>query len=228
MQDLLTKYFNDRMSGLESKKEIGPVITISREYGCWATRIAELLAEEINTKYLKEQNKKWKAISKHILNDVAQLLNRDPQTIAHIFGAKDRGLLTDIIDSFSPETYSSDDNIIRTISNVVKSFGEQGNTIIVGRASSVLLRHIPQTIHVKLVSPFEKRVERIKTRFNISEKEAAQQIKTVDERRARFMSFYDGNKPDDELFDIVLNREFLKEKEIVSLIIDLAKFRGII
>lgn len=228
MESLLLKYFNERMQGQSENKEPGPVITISREYGCWGSRIAELVCEHINSIYLKDTTKKWKPVDRHILSKVSQQMNRDPHSVAHVFGAKDKGLLADIVDSFSSSSYTSDDNIKRTISNVVKSFSEQGNTIIVGRAGCVLAKHIPKSIHIKLTSPFEKRVARIEKRFSISNKEARKQVEEIDKKRKHFMAFFDGNKPDDELFDIVLNREFLKEPEIVSLIIDLAKMRKLI
>lgn len=227
MESLLLKYFNERMSGKDEKKDLGPVITISREYGCWGSRIAELVAEEINSKYLNKTEKKWKTVDKHILSQVSKQMNRDPHSISHVFGAKEKGLLADIVDSFSPGSYSSDDNIRRTISNVVKSFSEQGNTIIVGRAGCVLANHIPKSIHIRLSAPFEKRVARIKTRFDISDKEAKAQVLDIDKKRNHFMSYFDGDKSDDELFDMVLNREFLKEPEIVSLILDLAEIRGL-
>lgn len=229
MESLFLKYFNERMTGKKSEPtKIGPVITISREYGCWATKIAELVADEINTNHLQHAERKWKVIDKDILSHVSKQMNRDPQAISHIFGAKEKDMLTDILDSFTSTSYSSDDNIRRTISNVVRSFSEQGNTIIVGRAGCVLANHIPNSLHVRIVGPFHKRVERIQKRFSISEKEARHMVEDVDKKRKHFMALFKADKPDEELFDIVLNREFLKEKEMVHIIIELAKMRSLI
>nr|MDA3822587.1 hypothetical protein [Bacteroidales bacterium] len=54
----------------------GPVVTISRELGCPAKRVACKLSEELNKiKSKKAKDHKWRWISKEILNESAKALN---------------------------------------------------------------------------------------------------------------------------------------------------------
>ncbi len=53
----------------------GPVITISREYGCHGKRIAEKLADILTAKSKASgENKQWRWISKEILEQSAKEL----------------------------------------------------------------------------------------------------------------------------------------------------------
>ena len=79
---------------------------------------------------------------------------------------------------------------------------------------------------MRLIAPFDWRVARIQERFKLSELAAKKQVIENDEKRKNFMSFFKGgDKPQSELFDLILNRSKMSEDEIVKLIIALAKAR---
>lgn len=236
MENIFLKYMNERLcEEHDEEKEPGPVITISREFGCYATRIAELVSERLSM--VSHANKKaerhclcaeWHCLSNEILLEAANKLEVDPVKISHFFGADEKNFFGDLVDSFSTKKYASDSNIKMTITNVVKSYAEQGNVIIIGRAGCVIAHHIPKSLHVKIVAPFEWRVRRIQEHFNISELAAKKQTAESDEKRKTFMRFFRGDKPDSELFDIVLNRAKMTEEEIVTVVELLAKARHMV
>lgn len=208
--------------------EIGPVITISREYGCYAEEIAEELAERLNKEYVKN-GPKWDTISNEVLEHSANLLKVEPEEISHIFGANEKTLVQDIVDAFTDhKKYASDTAIKKAIGKVVKCFAEKGHNIIVGRAGYIIAEHIPKAVHVKIIAPKQIRVKEIQERFKISRQEAIKKVDDIDKKREKFMSFYQGNKSDSEVFDLILNKSRLKIKSIVSLIVQLAKMRGVV
>ncbi len=209
------------------KRELGPVITISREYGCYGSEIALLLANKIN-ETIQSETEQWVFVSHQVLHEAAKTLDVEPQEIIHIFGAEEKSLLNDMFSSFSADKYISDSQIKRILAQVVRSYSEQGKAIIVGRAGCVVAKHIPKAIHVRIHAPFDWRVEQIKKRFNISNREAATKVKNTDKRRDGFMKFYKGNKPDSELFDLILNRSTLTSQQIVEQIYLLAQLKGLL
>ena len=80
----LSRYAFERL--LEREKRIarpGPVITISREYGCPSKLIAAMLTDLINEKYARKN--KWHWISKEILEETARKLGLTPREIKYIF-----------------------------------------------------------------------------------------------------------------------------------------------
>ncbi len=226
MENLFLKY----MSGLHKeadkepeKKELGPVITLSRQYGCYGSEIAQMICDAIN-KLIEEE--KWQVVSKEVLEDAAKKLKVDPNDISHIFGAEEKGFLTDLRESFR-NNYTSDSQIKRAISRVVKAYAEGGECVIVGRAGCVISKHIKKALHVRLFAPFNYRVAQIQKRFSIDEKSAQKQVADIDKKRQVFMSFFSGNKPDTELFDAIFNRATLSNQQIVAQIIELAQFRNL-
>ena len=230
MENLFLHYMEQHaIRKSESKsRELGPVITISREYGCYGSEIGDLLEKKLNQK--KQPNNTsscWVFVSHQVLCDAAKTLDVEPSEITHIFGAEEKSILGDLVSIFSSDKYISDTQIKRTIAQVVRSYAEQGNAIIVGRAGCIIAKHIKKSLHVKLTAPFNWRVNTIKKRFGISQVDAIDKVKETDKRRETFMEFFRGNKPDSELFDLVLNRSTLSTEEIADQIVFAAQKRGL-
>ncbi len=227
MENVFLKYMSQRLENEQGQTgEPGPVITISREYGCYASRIGKLITEKINN-HIKNDRKSrpWQIISKEVLEDAARKLDIDPKKIAHIFGAAEKRFMHDLVDSFSAKKYASDANIKRMIKLVVTSYAEMGNVVIIGRAGCIFARHIERSAHFKLAAPYEWRVQRIMERFSIEPPKARKNVDENDERRKNFMAFFKGNKPDCELFDMVFNRSTMTEEEIVETIFLIGQHR---
>lgn len=72
------------------------------------------------------------------------------------------------------------------------------------------------------------RIKRIAEKFRLNRKDAAAQVKQVDESRKLFMDFFAGSKPEMEYYDIIINRARFHKENIVSIIYDMAEYRGII
>lgn len=227
MENLFLHYMHERVrrEEEETKPEPGPVITISREYGCYGSEIGEKLAEKLNAEKNITKDKEWVFVSHQVLHDASEALEAKPNEISHIFGAEQKNMFGDLVSLFSKDKYISDIQIKRTIAQIVRSYSEQGNAIIIGRAGCVLAKHIARSVHVRLIAPHTWRVNVIKKRFNITTNEATNLVNETDKRRETFMEFYRGNKPDSELFDLILNRSKLTNDEIVEQIFTLAKTR---
>ena len=208
----------------------GPVITISREYGCYGEEVAEELAKKLTElNQQKKEKRVWASVSSEILEEAAKLLEVESSDITHIFGAEEKGLFKDVLRAFKDyDKYTSDVSIKRTLANVVRSYARRGNSIIVGRAGCVLVRPIiERAVHVRLVAPYHWRVKRIQERLDMTKRQALKHVNNVDKKRIKFMDFYKGNKPDSELFDLVLNRSHLSTEEIVEHISLLAKQKNL-
>lgn len=227
MKDLLLEYMS-HFPQEKTKDSVhqGPVITISREYGCYGTGLANELAHRINSEFAPE--KQWKTIDRHILSHVSNTLHTDPSDISHVFGAEQRGFLADIIESFSPKKYASDHRVIATIKKVVRHFAEEGNKIIVGRAGCVIGAHIPRSLHIRLIASYDDRLKSVMAHKGLDEKEARKEIDVISKKRNDFMSFFHGNKPDSEQFDVVFNMSRLDNKTIINCIIEMAKAKNIV
>ena len=224
MENVFVKYLSEKVKKEKAKDyEQGPVITISRQFGCFATDLAGKLAKKINSKSFIP----WSYLTKEILEESAEKLDVSVHEIAHIFGASEKSFLSDIMLSFSTKSYVSDSLIKKTIQSIVRIYAEHGNCIIVGRAGCIIAKDIKKSLHVRLIAPAEYRKSIVKSLFKMSDDEAYHSVIETDKKRDLFMSFFKGDLPDDEVFDLILNRSKLNDKEIVNTIIALAEQRGL-
>lgn len=224
--DYFKKYFlKQGFDDSQSSNLLGPVITINRDFGCYSSRIADMLSDKLNE--ISTAGQPWRWLSNEILTEAAHSLEVDPSQIAHIFGAEEKPFIHDIIESLSSKKYVCDANIKKTIVRVVRKYAEKGNVIIVGRAGCVITSNIERALHVKFIAPLEWRVKCIQERLQLSEADAIKKVNEVDERRRVFLSFYGGDKPDGDLYDLVYNRAKMSEEEIVDNIVNTVKYRNL-
>jgi len=231
MENLFLHYMRERVRREEEEveRELGPVITISREYGCYGSEIAVKLADKINQENNEtDARNEWIFVSHQVLHDASESLEKEPHEISHIFGAEEKNVFGDLVSIFSKDKYISDMQIKRTIAQIVRSYSEQGHSIIVGRAGCVIARHIKKSLHVRLMAPFNWRANVIKNRFDLSTSAALDKVKETDKRRETFMEFFRGNKPDSELFDLEFNRATIPTDLIVDQIYRVAKHKELI
>ena len=226
----LIKYMSERLKNdITKEKEPGPVITISREFGCPAKRIAEKLAESLTRKmYVKGTNIEWKYITKEVMSESAKELDLDPSKIQYVFEFKQKGLIDDIIAAQSTKYYKSDRKIRNTIGRVVRNMGCEGHVVIVGRGGVAITRDIPKSLHVNLEAPLEWRVLRASAKFNMELEEAEKYTQDVDRKRKLFRDYFEGKNTDYTRFDLTFNCMTLSINEIVNIILKAAEVRKLV
>lgn len=230
MTNVLLKYLEERYKyhiPNKEKSSIGPVITISRDFGCPANLCATDLAE-ILSKIDGDDKEPWKVISKEILEQAAKELGLTPEKIEFIFKFEKRSAVDEILESLSSKYYKSERKIKNTIRDVIRSIGEQGRVIIVGRGGSSILRDIPNSLHIKLISPIDYRVEGVSRRHEISYSEAKKLTIEMDKKRAQLRNELAGHTIEDRDYDIIFNTMIMKPDEIVELIAKAAGIKGIV
>ena len=228
--NILLKYLEDRHKEPDLKNEKpkpGPVITISRYFGCPANLCATDLAE-ILTEMDTKSDEPWKVISKEILEQAAKELGLTPEKIEYIFKFEKRSSIDDILEALSIKYYKSDRRIRNVISEVIRTFGEKGRVIIVGRAGVAILRDIPNSLHVKLIAPLDFRVKGVSKRHQISYTAAKKLTLDMDKKRSQLRAEFAGKKMDLVNYDLIFSCQTLESDEIVKLVAKAAKIKGLV
>jgi len=230
MTNILLKYLEERLRTTKQPKpkaDSGPVITISRDFGCPANLVASDLAE-ILTKRGDPSKDPWKVITKEILDNSAKELGLEPEKIEYIFKFEKRSMFDEIIEAFSSKYYKSERKIRNTIRDVIYDFGEKGRAIIVGRAGSTILHDIPNSLHVRLIAPLEYRIEGVCKRHQLSHRAARNLTMDMDKKRAQLRNDFAGKRILDVDYDLVLNSQTLSSEEIVKIIEKAAELKKLI
>lgn len=233
MENRLFDYMNRRLSGEVipeiSKKEPGPVITISRQTGCGARGIAFAICQELNKRKPAGKNEnQWRFISREILQDSAEKLNLDPVALQHVVNDKDRGIMDQIVGALSTHAFKSDQKILKTVHDVIRQFGHSGKVVIIGRGGASICSDIKQSIHIWLVAPEDWRIAEIARRLDYNKTYATDYVHKRDAERELLITRLLGKKPDSLAFDLEINRSRFTDAQIAEMIIQLAIIKGII
>ena len=224
----LSRYAFERL--LEREKRIarpGPVITISREYGCPSKLIAAMLTDLINEKYARKN--KWHWISKEILEETARKLGLTPREIKYIFEYKERKLLEDLLLAQEKKNYYHSDWAIRkTLGEVIRATAMEGHVVIVGRAGVALARDIEVSLHVKLIAPSRWRAVQVAKTHDIPYEKACKLIREKDSKRKKFLEHYLKKEANISIFDVIFNCSTLSKEEIAQTILEMARQKKLV
>lgn len=231
MENLLMKYFEARIKDETDKQEPGPVITISREYGCPSKILAGIVVEKL--RLLDQETPshpyKWRWIGRELMEESAKDLKVDPKHINHIFDYQERSIVDDILASTRKDgSYKSDHAIKKSIGKVIRTMGERGHVVIVGRAGVAINREIKKSFHVRLMAPLEWRINRVMQTQKLTKEKALEEITGKDANRKRFLEYYLGQKFQIQIFDAIYNCGYLTLEEIADLIVYAAAQRKMI
>ncbi|HEX2393999.1 MAG TPA: cytidylate kinase-like family protein [Bacteroidales bacterium] len=226
----LLKYVSDRIHEEGGKgKETGPVITLSREYGCPAKIIAGRLAEELTRKlFAKGKDIKWKYVTKEIMAESAKALEIDPEKIKYVFQYEQKSMVDDIISAQFNKYYKSERKIRNTVARVIRNMAAEGHVIIVGRGGVAITHDISRSLHIMLEAPLEWRTVRIAENFKISLEEAKKAALDVDKKRKEFREYFQGKDSDYTRFDMNINCMSFSIEEIVHIILRVAEIRKLV
>jgi cytidylate kinase len=193
----------------------GPVITISREVGCNGVKLANLIADRLNS---KKPDTSWKVISKEVFEESAKELHMDPEQVRKSLHQSERFVFEEMIKAFSDKKYKSELTIGKTMKRVILQIASDGNCIIVGRAGHIIANGIKNALHIRLVAPLEYRINTIMHNNHLNREESINFIHSVDKERLSFRKAILKEDPQNELFDITFNRAAFSDEEMVELI----------
>lgn len=231
--NILHKYLEERHKEQDKHKnygEPGPVVTISRDFGCSGKFLAQKLAFLLNESKLGDTVKgKWKVVSKEILEQAAHELEMDTSEIEYVFKYEKKSDIDEILGALSTKYYKSDRMIRNTIKKMIYTFALKGNVIILGRGGEIITKDIGQSLHVRLIAPFQWRVEEIKKRFDYSKvKEAKSHVEDIDKKRADFKRDIAGKEFDNTLYDVIFNVTTFSFEHMAEIIMNMMEMTNMI
>jgi cytidylate kinase len=226
----LIKYMSDRYLKEENfTQNPGPVITISRECGCPAKRVAEKLTDLVNQQFESENKPdKWRWVSKELLSESARELDTDPEKIKHVFEYGQKNFIEELLSAHSNKYYKSDRKIKNTIAQVIRSIANDGNAIIVGRGGVAITKDIEKSLHVNLHAPLEWRTIRSAEKHCMSDETAKKYVIDTDKKRAQFRDYFHGRNTDYTWFDVTFNCMNFTVDEMAESIYKIMEIRKLI
>jgi len=228
MKDILHQYMKKRyqLKETESAKHQfpGPVITISRECGCYAINMANALVSTLK----QVTGQEWTVLTKEILVEAAEKLGLHPKKIEYVFESKEKSTWDEVFSAMSNKYYKSDKQIKKTIAEVVQAMARRGNCVIIGRGGVALTKDIEKSLHIRLQAPLKWRAEQLQKNLGGKLEEMITYAETIDRKREVLRNFFNKNPLELSHFDLVFNSMKLEDKIIVNTIISILKEKQII
>ncbi len=193
------------------------IITIGREFGSGGRELGRRLAQELNIEYYDRE----------ILSEIAKHTSLSEEYVQNVLENKPHNLypitIGQSISYVNTYAFLQMQSVYTAQSNIIRDLAAKSDCVIVGRCADYILQdQKPFRIFVHASLP--SRVARCMARKSeeeqsVTEKEMKKQILRLDKNRAKYYSFYTGQKwGDKENYDLCINTTDCSIKEMASVI----------
>ena len=205
------------------------VITIERQYGSGGRITGMRLAEELGIHYYDEEILKMTSETSAIGEQYFRLADEKAGN----------NLLYRTVTNMKPELsapvkdghkLTSPENPFRFQSEVIRKLAESENCIIIGRCGNYVLQdQLDDVIRIFVYADTVTRVRRIMDVDKVDEEEALRRMRKIDKERTEYHKYFTGrNWMDMENYDLPINASRIDYDEMIILIKDYLKLRGMI
>jgi cytidylate kinase len=105
-----------------------------------------------------------------------------------------------------PPLSASLEGYVHMVNLVIRGLAQEGNVLIMGRGSQVVLRKHPTALHVQIVAPFADRVEVVMVSHGLGKREAQHRVRASDRARFDYVRRYHGvDWLDPTLYHLIIN-----------------------
>lgn len=190
-----------------------PCITISREYGCQAYKLAEAIFERFREPEGDEGE--WTMLDRYLLEKVAQDSGYSKSELNYLTHTNPN-FQAAMANLSGPET-ASPSKAFATIRETIRYFARKGNAIIIGRGGAILTQDLENVLHIRLVASMDFKVRHIMKSMGLPAREAEALIQArQDERNAFIKHFTHMDSTDPQLYHMIINNDKSNIEEIAE------------
>ena len=176
-------------------------ITVSRQVGSRGDELAALVAQRLG----------WRLVSRDLINQAARKAGVPEVALAEV---DELGLLGIRPSARDWRAYQTQ------VERIIRELADEGNVVIVGRGGQIVLRARPDVLHVRVVAPFELRLNWLQQERGLGREAAAACLEASSRARARYIRrSYHVNVEDPSLYHLVVNTGLLSLERAANLVI---------
>ena len=170
------------------------IISVGREFGSGGHVIAEALAQKFGITLYDND----------MLRQIALEMDGNLEAITKFDEVPKSRLFSRTVRNFNN---SPEDIISEMQFDFMKNKAEAGESfVIVGRCAETVLKGHPALVSIFVLGDYDKKVERVSEKYNLSKKEAQILMKTTDKKRKSYHNYHsDLHWGDSRLYEISIN-----------------------
>lgn len=181
------------------------VITISKEFGCDAGRVAEIAARKLGYEHI---GKKLTAeIAKELNLSEAEVETFKQSSQSRIIRLMDRytcSLVQKVVDR--EHGCLDDSNYFESTKRLVEKLYDADNVIILGWGGQCILRGKPNTLHVRLNKADDLKIEKVMQDYDVNRLAAKKMIEREEKDSSTYVKHYFNEDWNDaRLYDLIID-----------------------
>ena len=209
---LWEKMQEQRKTEPELKPSPPPIVTISRQSGSRGSYFASRLAQKLD----------YQRIHREIIDSICASSGYRKR----IINALDEKYLSQVdtlVEALVTGQAVDHSDFSQHLYQVVLSMSQLGGVVLVGRGGAFILGP-RKGFHIRVVAPYERRIENLIAYKNIPEQEAVEYIAQSDSQRSEHIRKLFGADIDDpSKYDLVINTNYLDVEELVGCVMEAIK-----
>lgn len=191
----------------EGKAKYRPCIAVSRETGAGGSEICRKVANDL----------KMDLIGSQIIARVAESAKMSEKVVQSL-DEKRVSVLDSWIASFFTARYLWPDVYLQHLTKVIRTIGEHGNAIILGRGAQFILPR-EKTFRVRIIGPLEQRIQNVmKNKGNSYEEAQSYVLKRDMNSNAFVMKYFHEDISNTDHYDLVVNTAGVTVDEAAAII----------
>jgi cytidylate kinase len=201
--------------GITPPAVAGGVVTIARQAGTGAPKVAARVCELLNERHSVGEQP-WLAYDKNLVHTVAEEHELAEDVVAKL-DEHDQKTLDEIFSAVigQPTVHEIGMKTARTIRGLARN----GRAVVVGRGGAVILAGVTHSLHVRLVAPLEWRIRAWAAANGVPVDEARSRVQELDRDREDYVKATLNHSADDpQLYDLVVNVAALTVEHTASVI----------
>jgi cytidylate kinase len=181
-----------------------PAIAISRESGAGALTVATLVAEKLYVEFPGDPPCPWTVLDQNLVSKILEDHNLSKR-IEEFMPENIRFPLSESFE-FLLGLHPRSGLLREYATNTIRKLAMIGNVVLIGRGAAVVTADLPYVLRVRLVAPFDCRVQNFARSHGITEEKAMQIVRANDAARRRFVRAYLNTDVTDVLhYNLVIN-----------------------
>ena len=202
-----------RGEGSQANLSIWPFVTISRQAGAGGRTCGKLLAELLDLR--EPDGHRWQCLDRELVERIAADHHLSADLINSL-ETSSHSWISDFLSGLSHEDKQVSELVVfRRVVETIRALARAGNVILVGLGGAYIARDMPGGLHLRIVAPFEWRVQNLARQENLTPAKARQRVQTLDQdREAFFQKFFPGKSMSHDDFHLTLNASMLTDEQM--------------
>jgi hypothetical protein len=210
----LSSYIRENLDGISKKKEPGPYITISRQYGCDGYELGDLLLRRIE----ERNSENWHLYKKEMLKQLAEDTGLTEEVIEKERLSKP-SLLKDFFRGIRRTGIPDGYEIRKKITVMVRTVAFEGHAIIMGQGGTAAAADLSNGLSVRIEAPKEWRIIRVSRREGLARQATIARIDQVEKDRRHLRKIYEENNRREPAFNLLIDNSMFNVDQIADQII---------